>query len=47
MWILMVVMFAWNFVMTYQHRTLKKKTDCSCGRVGDSNPAKAKAGDAR
>ena len=38
MWILMVVMFAWNFVMAYQHHRLKKKTDCSCGRIDDDNP---------
>ena len=46
MWILMVVMFAWNFVMAYQHHRLKKKTDCSCGRVDDDNTAKAKRNEA-
>jgi hypothetical protein len=25
MWVLMAVMFAWNFVMAYQHYRLKKK----------------------
>ena len=46
MWILMVVMFAWNFVMAYQHHRLKKKTDCFCGRVDDDNTAKAKRNEA-
>ena len=30
MWALMVVMFAWNFVMAYQHYKLNKKSSCSC-----------------
>jgi hypothetical protein len=30
MWVLMAVMFAWNFVMAYQHYRLKKKAECSC-----------------
>jgi hypothetical protein len=30
MWVLMAVMFAWNFVMAYQHYKLKNKADCSC-----------------
>lgn len=30
MWVLMAVMFVWNFVMAYQHYTLKKKAECSC-----------------
>ena len=30
MWVLMAVMFAWNFVMAYQHSKLKNKADCSC-----------------
>ena len=31
MWVLMAVMFAWNFVMAYQHYRLKNKVDCKCG----------------
>ena len=30
MWVLMVVMFAWNLYMTWQHNKLSKKVDCSC-----------------
>lgn len=30
MWFLMAVMFAWNFVMAYQHYKLNKKPKCSC-----------------
>jgi len=30
MWALMVIMFAWNVVMTVQHRKLKAKVSCNC-----------------
>ena len=35
MWVLMAVMFVWNFVMAYQHYTLKKKAECSCKGKSD------------
>jgi hypothetical protein len=30
MWALMVIMFAWNVVMTVQHQKLKNKVSCNC-----------------
>ncbi len=30
MWVLMGVMFVWNFYMAWQHNRLNKKVDCSC-----------------
>jgi hypothetical protein len=29
MWVLMIIMFAWNAVMAIQHRKLKDKVHCT------------------
>jgi len=31
MWVLMFAMLAWNLLMAYQHKKLKKKVECHCG----------------